>query len=1091
MSFITYKDRQIEIKDGLLELSNRGIKDISEIKGLDNVLNLKELHLALNQITEIKGLDNLINLEALVLEGNQITEIKGLDNLKNLRWLNLNRNQIKEVKGLKTLKKLLGLYLNKSQITEIKGLDTLINLSILDLSENQITEIKGLDTLRNLSELDLLENQITAIKGLESLENLQRLSLSGNQIPDQVLKELGWSDSDGWANTPQRFIEYCRKEKMDVVRASDEKNKYNDAPWFEHELYQLKEVLFGTYDKNLRNLAKKFNRKGYSKLNKEELIDRLVNFMKSQEFKQEVIDRLEDSQIILLYLILIENGYRYDKDLLEVFLKHGSEHEYEKALLNLQDYFIVDFISDEKIENIEDALIFYVPIDLGEYLKEYIIAKGQKILGIEDDLVEKRADSKDQVVIDEKETQELNKLEESILKFVNDTDFNKEILVSCLLALFDIPINFTSIKKLEEDSLWKYLKNYLKIRFNIFDNQFEKIKDKILFTIKGEGKVDLLRLNASDNSQQLYEKRQEIITFIYDEFKNIILGSIEQSIGSMDELSKFILYININYFMEKDQYGARKIFCMQNFEEDHNIIKDFKNILKNLHNIEITSDEIITGLIKSGIYTEHDRLVDIFGFINEDFLERINNEFLDGLVEENIAIITNQIKKILEFISKNQREPTPKEMIKELDFHIGGTEFYLNLLKNPMEYKNMMESFLKPKAEEAIRKFDNPTLFDLINTLGYDYITALNVGKYLREKGLIEDFPIIPEIRKKGEVKDLAQMEMENQLQIFVGRSGVWESNIFNFKVKIQNNSSVNITKLNVVLDNYPSMLKLRDDNIKAIETLQPNGAIWTPEFRLSARNECVSGLIYASAKYFDPENRRHIIDINPYKISYICPLIEAKQIDEVSYLNKARKMYNQEYHIAFETVDDRDQFQEDIKRKFKDMNFELIELEDPIDDILGYAIDKINKDGLGLETKLKSLIDGQTEVIVKAFCEIESKCAPLLYKAVQGISTIELSVEKGHIMNKLQMFIDKPRDLTIYFKRIIKADDWSDEKKDQWAEIIQEILADWRTVEPKKWEKIAKVILKIALGKVIGEDLSGYITIGIENLFNWIRSKL
>ena len=60
----------------ILDLSNK----ITEIKGLDNLVNLQELHLYSNKITEIKRLNNLINLQGLYLHDNQITEIKDLIN---------------------------------------------------------------------------------------------------------------------------------------------------------------------------------------------------------------------------------------------------------------------------------------------------------------------------------------------------------------------------------------------------------------------------------------------------------------------------------------------------------------------------------------------------------------------------------------------------------------------------------------------------------------------------------------------------------------------------------------------------------------------------------------------------------------------------------------------------------------------------------------------------------------------------------------------------------------------------------------------------------------------------------------------------
>ncbi|KKL76053.1 hypothetical protein LCGC14_2048740 [marine sediment metagenome] len=46
-------------------------------------------------------------------------------------------------------------------------------------------------------------------------------------------------------------------------------------------------------------------------------------------------------------------------------------------------------------------------------------------------------------------------------------------------------------------------------------------------------------------------------------------------------------------------------------------------------------------------------------------------------------------------------------------------------------------------ATETIIKFDNPTLYDLLNSLKFDIKTARKVGKYLIEKEMIESFPRI------------------------------------------------------------------------------------------------------------------------------------------------------------------------------------------------------------------------------------------------------------------------------------------------------------------------------------------------------------
>ena len=171
-----YDDNVVEI-----DLSRR---KITEIKGLNNLVNLQELNLSNNMITEIKNIDNLSNLQELDLSNNMIIEIKNINNLVNLQKLTLFENKITEIKNIDNLVNLQVLSLSANGITEIKNIDTLVNLQILHLSANRISEIKGLDNLSNLHELDLSANRITEIKNIDNLVNLHTLELYRNKITE-------------------------------------------------------------------------------------------------------------------------------------------------------------------------------------------------------------------------------------------------------------------------------------------------------------------------------------------------------------------------------------------------------------------------------------------------------------------------------------------------------------------------------------------------------------------------------------------------------------------------------------------------------------------------------------------------------------------------------------------------------------------------------------------------------------------------------------------------------------------------------------------------------------------------------------------
>ncbi len=123
---IKYKGQLLtEVKSDATELylSNKNIKDIRDIQGFDQLVNLKQLDLSHNQIDTINGLDGLVNLEKLDLSENKITKIEGLDPLVQLHYLRLDKNQISTIEGLGTLTRLEYLLLDNNLIP-IPGLIT-------------------------------------------------------------------------------------------------------------------------------------------------------------------------------------------------------------------------------------------------------------------------------------------------------------------------------------------------------------------------------------------------------------------------------------------------------------------------------------------------------------------------------------------------------------------------------------------------------------------------------------------------------------------------------------------------------------------------------------------------------------------------------------------------------------------------------------------------------------------------------------------------------------------------------------------------------------------------------------------------------
>ena len=74
------------------KLLNLQDQQLTDVKGLEKLTQLKKLHLGGNQLTDTKGLEKLTQLKELNLSANQLTDVKGLEKFTQLTVLNLGGN---------------------------------------------------------------------------------------------------------------------------------------------------------------------------------------------------------------------------------------------------------------------------------------------------------------------------------------------------------------------------------------------------------------------------------------------------------------------------------------------------------------------------------------------------------------------------------------------------------------------------------------------------------------------------------------------------------------------------------------------------------------------------------------------------------------------------------------------------------------------------------------------------------------------------------------------------------------------------------------------------------------------------------------
>lgn len=163
-------------------------KSISDIGGIENLINLQSLVLIGNHISDISPLLNLTSLLEVFLGGNPVSDCSAVEHLtdtgcvvqtfinfadENLKaCINEGGNfAIDENITLERLHAIEVLLCPNQSIKDISGLSYLINLQHLDLSYNQINDISELSGLNKLVSLHLEENPILDCSFVEHLTN--------------------------------------------------------------------------------------------------------------------------------------------------------------------------------------------------------------------------------------------------------------------------------------------------------------------------------------------------------------------------------------------------------------------------------------------------------------------------------------------------------------------------------------------------------------------------------------------------------------------------------------------------------------------------------------------------------------------------------------------------------------------------------------------------------------------------------------------------------------------------------------------------------------------------------------------------------
>ena len=194
--------RPLASLSNLVELNLAGNR-LTDLSPLSNLSELQRLDLSDNGIVDLRPLAGLTELEWIDLSGNNITGIGPLAGLDSLELLDLHDNRISDLAPLAGLSELETLYLGRNSVSDISPLATLTSLPSLHLRNNDISNLGPLTGLRELKTLDLGYNRIQSVQALTGLTNLEFLYLDNNDITSVAalaaltnLKGLNLSNND-------------------------------------------------------------------------------------------------------------------------------------------------------------------------------------------------------------------------------------------------------------------------------------------------------------------------------------------------------------------------------------------------------------------------------------------------------------------------------------------------------------------------------------------------------------------------------------------------------------------------------------------------------------------------------------------------------------------------------------------------------------------------------------------------------------------------------------------------------------------------------------------------------------------------------
>ncbi len=235
-------NQSISEKTGEKRESTQDIK-ISELNLLDGTLNYNQ-----KGISDLSGLEHIVNVSSLNLGGNNISDITPISNLSNLKILRLNNNKLKDISGLSNLKNLNKLFVNSNSILDISMIPENIELKAVSQVYNDYIYIDG--TSDKEISFPFIDRKEFSSKAESSIwiSNTRRNITTGEKIliksEDMAVSNVAIVYFDNGIDFSGRYnITFTDVNKEDLQSLIGKANEKNSSDYTEESWNKLQEAL--------------------------------------------------------------------------------------------------------------------------------------------------------------------------------------------------------------------------------------------------------------------------------------------------------------------------------------------------------------------------------------------------------------------------------------------------------------------------------------------------------------------------------------------------------------------------------------------------------------------------------------------------------------------------------------------------------------------------------------------------------------------------------------------------------------------------------------------------------------------------------